>query len=126
MRLYYQQDNQISILLLSLGVIPTWFNILYYLRAFELTGPLVSMILRIAHDMVPFTFVLFIVVVGYSQAFWLLSFEADGYAFAGIKNSLITSFNFMLGGYDPTTFDGLPLKELGILLTVSQTFPSHP
>jgi surface polysaccharide O-acyltransferase-like enzyme len=76
LRLRDGEDTPESRVLLALAVIPTYFNILYYFRAFEQTGPLVSMILRIANDMAPFCVVLFIVLVGYSQAFWLMSFGA--------------------------------------------------
>lgn len=101
-----------------------WFNILFYLRAFESTGPLVSMILRIAEDMTSLMFVVFLVLLGFSQAFWLLASEnrdLDGdpstNPFSTIPNSLLNSFTFMLGGYDPFAFSNAPLESFALFLS---------
>lgn len=50
-----------------------WFKILYFFRAFESTGPLVSMIFGILFDVRYFFLILGIILFGFSQAFWLIS-----------------------------------------------------
>jgi WD40 repeat protein len=124
LRLSYWEDTEASRVMLSLTSILMWFNVLFYLRAFESTGPLVSMILRIAEDMKSLMMVVFLVLLGFSQAFWLLSSQRpdlDGdpstNPFATIPSSLINSFSFMLGGYDPLAFDSVPLESFALLLS---------
>jgi WD40 repeat protein len=124
LRLSFWRDTQASRVMLSLTSILMWFNVLFYLRAFESTGPLVSMILRIAEDMKPLMMVVFLVLLGFSQAFWLLSSERldhDGdpstNPFSTIPSSLLNSFSFMLGGYDPLAFDSVPLESFALLLS---------
>ena len=80
------------------------FNLLYFLRAFERTGPLVSMIYHIAMDIRALVGVLGLVCVGFAQAFWLLSnttnkeaynFQSD-LPFSSVKMSYVNSFSYML------------------------------
>ena len=118
-RVGYRHETLLSRVFLSIQSITMWFNVLFYLRAFENTGPLVSMILRIAHDMQSLIFVVLIVIVGFSQAFWLLSsgFGKDDLPFATVGNSFLNSFSYMLGNFDPLGFDGLPLERFAIFLS---------
>ena len=70
-------------------------------------------------------FVMSLVVLGFSQAFWLLSMENEHVTdkgdilnpFATIKGSLIGSFTFMLGGYDASYFNGLKLESFAVFLS---------
>lgn len=118
LRIIYWRDTNVSRITLSLASIAMWFNVLYFLRAFESTGPLVSMILRIAKDMQALMMVLMLVIVGFSQAFWLISNSEKDLLFSEIDNSLLNSFAFMLGEYDTESFEGLPLESFGIFLSV--------
>jgi ABC-type dipeptide/oligopeptide/nickel transport system permease component len=47
-----------------------------------------------------------------------MSFGAPEYAFAGVTGSLLITYVFMLGGFDPAAFDGLPAEEYSVLLAV--------
>ena len=118
-RLSYRYETLTSRAFLSIQSISMWFNLLFHLRAFESTGPLVSMILRIAHDMKSLIFVVIIVIIGFSQAFWLLSsgFGKDELPFATVSSSFLHSFSFMLGEYDAQSFDGLPLERFAVFLS---------
>lgn len=49
-RLVNMAETGASKIILTLACITMYFNILYYLRAFDSTGPLVSMILKISAD----------------------------------------------------------------------------
>lgn len=116
-RLIQWRETNASRVFLSIASIAMWFNLLYYLRAFEVTGPLVSMILRIAKDMKAFLLVLAIVIVGFSQAFWLLSNRMEGLDFSSIDKSYVSAFSYMLGNFDPDGFDGASLESWGIFLS---------
>jgi len=114
LRLYHMGDTVVSQAVLSIACICMWLQMFYFLRAFESTGPLVSMIIRISIDIRPFIVVLTFTVVGFSQAFWVLSHsgketpqlfatesvaESDSsndYKFSTIGNSLIYSYAFLL------------------------------
>jgi transient receptor potential cation channel subfamily V member 6 len=85
---------------------------------------LVSMVLRIAEDMKSLMIVVFLVLLGFSQAFWLLASETRDFdgdpstnPFATIQSSLLNSFSFMLGGYDPLAFESIPLESFALLLS---------
>jgi hypothetical protein len=117
LRLVYLDDNMVIDVLLSVSSIVAYFNILYYLRAFEATGPLVSMILRISKDMTYLIVVVILILVGFSQAFWLVSRHVPGLPFATFEGSLLNSFVFMLGGFDPTAFADTRLYRFAIALS---------
>jgi hypothetical protein len=117
LRVLYLRDTIASEILLCLSSIVGYFNILYFLRAFEATGPLVSMILRISHDMRYLLFVVVIVSVGFAQAFWMICRTDRTLPFSTFEGAMLYSFVFLLGGYDPTAFEGVPLYRLGIALS---------
>eukprot|EP01038_Epipyxis_sp_PR26KG_P010406 gene10406-13978_t len=74
-RIAHHGETNISRDVFAVCAIFIYFKILYYLRAFESTGQLVAMIFRIAKDMQMFLIVLFIVLLGFSQSFWILSMQ---------------------------------------------------
>ena len=110
-------DTPSSRVILSIVSIAAWFNILYHLRAFEVTGPLVSMIIQISKDIRFLILVVVIVLVGFSQAFWLISDGIGNAPFYTFRGSLVYSFTFMLGGYDPTSFQETSLEDFGVFLS---------
>ena len=117
LRLIYMNDTLFIDILLCISSITGYFNILYYLRAFESTGPLVSMILRISTDMKYLLIVVLLVALGFSQAFWIISNEDKLLPFGTFENSVLNSFVFMLGGYDPSAFIGTRLYKFALGLS---------
>ena len=117
LRLIYMNDTLFIDVLLCISSITGYFNILYYLRAFESTGPLVSMILRISTDMKYLLIVVLLVALGFSQAFWIISNEDKLLPFGTFENSVLNSFVFMLGGYDPSAFIGTRLYKFALGLS---------
>jgi len=94
--------------------------VLYYLRAFELTGPLISMIFLIAQNITPFCGVLFIVLFGYSQSFWIISKEIREMPYGEFYQSLYQVYRSMFGD-TVTDYHGTSSNKLGIVLFVSFT-----
>jgi hypothetical protein len=120
LRLAYRRETAISACMLAVASIGLWFNILYYLRAFESTGPLVAMVMAIASNIRVFLLVLGISVAGFSQAFWLLTYNSTGNMFSRIDESFLSSFSFMMGNFDPSAFDGTGRqRNFGIFLSVA-------
>ena len=94
------------------------------------------MITTIAYDIRSYLFVLTIVLFGFAQAFWVLSYYPDEkvttiingtvtigtipneLVFGTIQNSLLYSFLFMLGQSNTTDFDGSANPKLAIFLLV--------
>lgn len=66
----------------------------------------VVMILRIAYDIRFFLFVLFCVLCGFAQGFWLLSNVDEDLAFGTVRGSLLTTFMYMLGQEVTSDFEG--------------------
>ena len=77
----------------------------------------VSMIFQIAYDIRFFLLVLFLVLAGFAQAFFILSVDAEGFPFSTVRGAFLNSFIYMLGSYD-TDFTGTALPQLGTLLVV--------
>ena len=117
LRLAFWRDTVASKVFLCLTAVVGYFNILYYLRAFEATGPLVSMILKISQDMMYLIMVVMIVLVGFSQAFWVVSEDDAELPFGTIEASLLNSFVFMLGGFDPSAFQTTYLAHFAVALS---------
>ena len=97
LRVVYQHESVASRNMLSVCALFMYFKVLYYLRAFELTGPLVAMIFQIVKDMIPFCLVLFIALFGFSHSFWIISLEDISLPFGVFQNALLNSFNYMFG-----------------------------
>jgi hypothetical protein len=97
---------QVTELLLSIAVYIRWIGILYYLQAFDSTGPLTQMILQILLDMRPMLLVLFISVVASANSFYvLLQHEDNGGEYNNVAISLFTSFSsFILSSFNTKDF----------------------
>lgn len=100
-RLIVHEDTNLSRCALAICCITMYFKILYFLRAFAVTGPLVAMIFTVASDMRAFLAVLGIVVCGFSMSFWIMTFSfsaSPAYEqFGFFSSALLYSFNSMLG-----------------------------
>lgn len=75
------------------------------------------MIIRIAVDIRFFLLVLLLVLLGFSEAFWLLSSMNKSLQFGTIANSLLNTFLFMLGGSN-ADFEGTASPVIATILLV--------
>jgi WD40 repeat protein len=117
LRLVYYEDTPATQVFLAISSIVGYFNLLYYLRAFEATGPLVSMVLKIANDITYLIIIVMIVTVGFSLAFYVVSSDDSQLPFGTMQSSLINSYVFMLGGYDPSAFEDVQLRKFAVFLS---------
>jgi len=85
--------------LLSVATIFVWFKVLYYLRPFKASGPLVSMVIAIAADIRVFCLIVLTSLIGFTQSFWLLSRHDDSLPFGTLWSALLESFNYMMGNF---------------------------
>lgn len=82
---------------LCVGVVAVWLRSLYYLRPFEPTAPLVKMIFYTLSEIKYFFIVLFMVLIGFSQGLFLISYDKDEGDFHSSSNSLLSAFAYMMG-----------------------------
>jgi hypothetical protein len=66
---------------LCIATLLLWFKCIYFLRPFESTGPLVRMVFHIAFTILPFCLLLVVVLFGFSQALFLLSYTDSSLTF---------------------------------------------
>lgn len=106
LRLVYNfQDTPTGRCFLAMTSILMWFKWLYFLRPYPWSGPLVVMIVTIAYSIRSFMFVLFLVLAGFAQAFWLLSTVDASLPFGQVTSAFYNAFLFMLGQDVEVTFD---------------------
>ena len=102
---------------LALCSVCMWFKVLYFMRPFANSGPLVTMIIHIAYDIRFYLLVLFCVMSGFTQAFWLLCAGDDTLLWGTVRGAFLTTFFYMLGqGVTPP--EGLIANDLATLLLV--------
>jgi hypothetical protein len=128
-----------SAVMLAISSLLQWVRLMYYLRAFESTGLLVAMILRIVSEIKFYLCVIFIVVLFFSESLWVLSsadlskpfsvglneastaddgddatrFANTGNVFGDQASALMTSFTFLFGNFQPAFFGNIPSGIVG-------------
>jgi WD40 repeat protein len=124
LRLAYTRDTPTGRSFMAVTSVFMWFKILYFLRPFATSGPLgmfpsillfcflmfllllVAMILQIAVEIRTFLFVLFCVLAGFTQAFWILSNNDEENLFGTVSQSFMNTFLYMLGQNVVADFSG--------------------
>jgi hypothetical protein len=103
---------------LALASVLIWFKLLYFLRPFYVSGPLVTMILTIAYDIRVFLVTLFIVLAGFTQAFWILSNNDKSLEFGSLKYAFLNTFQYMLNSNIDVYMPGTSSQSLAQFLLV--------
>jgi hypothetical protein len=83
--------------LIALAAVLMWCKLLYYLRPFSRSGPLVVMITTIVFDIRNLLIVLVFVLCGFAQAFWLIAQGDHNRHFAEMDVALYNAILYMLG-----------------------------
>eukprot|EP00043_Microstomoeca_roanoka_P020153 m.238925 g.238925 ORF g.238925 m.238925 type:complete len:1029 (-) comp17117_c0_seq3:453-3539(-) len=112
--LHLQGDDRARTVLAFAAVLQ-WLGLLYFLLPFERTGPLILMILQILRDTYVFLMVLFAVVLGATNSFFLFLHDRGADGFGDVALALFTTINMLLfGDYDQHVFaestDGLSAR----------------
>lgn len=97
LRVKNQSETNDSASIMAIGTMLLWLKMTHFLRPFELTGPLVRMIFVILFKIKELLLILFIVIVSYAQALYLLSYEAENLEFSNRLAGLMQSFLWMMG-----------------------------
>jgi len=84
-----------------------WFKLLYYMRPFKLFGPMVYVIFLVIFDIRIFLIILFVVVIGFGNAFYVINGGKgdDLEAFRSITHSLRTAISYCLGTFELQDLD---------------------
>jgi Ion transport protein len=90
-------DYRNSSNIMAIATISAYVGLLYFLRPFRNAGILVRMIISIALEVKWILFILLILVFGFSQAFYLLSFTRGNHKYADGGDSIYQSFASVVG-----------------------------
>uniref|UniRef100_A0A6B2KZ16 Uncharacterized protein n=1 Tax=Arcella intermedia TaxID=1963864 RepID=A0A6B2KZ16_9EUKA len=105
----------------SLGLVATWFRLLYFLLLIPVVGPLVIGMLRMYRDVLYFLFLLIVFICGFTAAFDIV-FAGKIMEYSGYKTSFYTTLRMSLGDVtytdSKTLFPNLPLTLFGLSLIV--------
>jgi WD40 repeat protein len=96
LRIGFSDDILIGKSLLALTSVVIWFKLLYFLRPFSNSGPLVTMIVQIAYTIRFFLLVLLCVMIGFALGFWILANTNEELAFGTLTASLLTTFLYSI------------------------------
>lgn len=96
-RIAGQKETYVSSSIMAIDTILLWFKFLYFLRPFRSTGPLIRMIFFIFNSVQELIAIVIIVLFGFSQALYLLSFENNTIDFSNVGRGMLTSFQYMIG-----------------------------
>jgi len=116
-RILYWRDSQISTSCLAVAILFAWIKAVYFLQAFRQTGPLVAMIAHITKEIMPFLGVLFMILIGFTSAFFLLSQNDDSLPFGTIQGGFLSAFDYMLGSFS-SDFSGTTNPQLATVLFI--------
>ncbi|CAF1031094.1 unnamed protein product [Rotaria sordida] len=112
----YLLDIQAQTIVLALVSIISWGYMLFFVMAFQLTGPFVFMIYEMfCHDVLRFCIIYMVFLAGFSQAFFVL-FDNNG--FDGFLVSIKQCFFGILGDFDLNHYTGTTFQYTSVLLLV--------
>ena len=118
LRIIYDAETQFSKCILAVASILLWAKILYYLRAFEDFGIIVSMVFVMGYDIRHFLMILLIFIIGFSFSFWLLEMGNEYSEYRTVSASLFSLYQAMFGQFTSSPFYGSDVKSFSIILYV--------
>ena len=96
-RLTQLSETPESAAIMSVTIILMFLKALYFLRPFKSTGPLIRMIFCILYSIKELMIILILIIFGFSQAFYLLSYDNDQLDFSSPTDAIINAFLYMMG-----------------------------
>lgn len=100
LRFAEQEETAQTAAIIATNTILLWLKMLYFLRPFKSTGPLVRMVFFIFNEILPLLSILIAVIFGFSQSFYLLSYSNEEMDFADPMLAIFNAFLYMLGSID--------------------------
>lgn len=97
LHIVFWSDSSVGRGFIALTAVLMWCKLLYYLRPFSRSGPLVVMITTIVFDIRNLLIVLVFVLCGFAQAFWLISQGDHNEHFKDMDVALYNALLYMLG-----------------------------
>lgn len=112
LRILMMRESDPSRICMACASILMAAKMLYFFRAFESTGRLISYLVKIIKGIYYFLIVLGLVLVGFAFAFWIIANgEAPLSPFSSLDGSLVTTFAYMMGQFDSSDFDGISVNQ---------------
>ena len=96
-RVSKQAETYESASIMSVTTVLMFLKLLYFLRPFKSTGPLIRMVFCILFSIKELMVILVLVIFGFSQAFYLLTFDNDLLDFSSPTDAIINAFLYMMG-----------------------------
>jgi Ion transport protein len=113
--------SKVTNIINAIAAVLLWCKSLHYMRPYQSTGPLVSMIFKILMAIRPFMAVLTVVVLGFATAFYAVLSASDSsnpLNYSHPDTALRTSFSYMLGTYELAVLDAGPSQVMLSILWV--------
>jgi hypothetical protein len=110
-RILLVRESDMSRICMACASILLAAKLLYFFRAFETTGRLISYLVKILKGIFYFLIVLALVVFGFAFAFWIVANEAPTSSFYHLDDSLVTTFAYMMGQFDSSDFDDISVNQ---------------
>ena len=109
----------------SCAILLMWLKMLYFLRLFSHTASLIRMVVQILKDMIVFTVIYFMVLIGFANAFFILAYNLDAddqvALFNGSPfNAILYTFRAGLGDFNTAPFDSSSDRPLWYFLWLVQ------
>lgn len=82
--------------ILSVAAVFVWLKTLYYMRPFPWTGHLIKCIDNVMRSTIWFMVVLFVIIIGFSQALYLLSYDDPKVRFHTWDGALLRAYTYMI------------------------------
>ncbi|CAL8463844.1 g3378 [Coccomyxa elongata] len=116
-------SNEVSVLM-AMQVLILWVKVQYFARVLQPSkNPFIDTLRAVINDVKWFLFLLLLTMWGFCMSFYIL-FRRDQKKeqFRTIGSSLVTVFNWLMGGVDLTIFNGTHNPEIGLAMLLVYWF----
>lgn len=104
LRILHKEETYLSSSLMSISTVMLWLNFLYFLRPFRaIFYVFVKLIFSVATDIKEVIAILLIVIYGFSQSFYLLSYADKSLMFSDPIQGILTAYKAILTSF---SFEG--------------------
>lgn len=116
LRLSYGMETKTSADVMAVATVFVFLKGLDLLRPFESTGPTIRIVYAILFQIIPLLFILLVIDVGFSQAFYLLSYKNPSLDSHGAGLSILFTYIYMMGPANWSEMFNTTTPALAIIL----------